>query len=172
MFHSRMKKRIPYDSEIVNFIHRWLQLDKQQFDTPHQYHALCVRIHDCCCLNYFGIKLIRNKIPGHKPHTWANSLNKDLRRDILDDATMGLTPVPQVLQNSRSATKVDSPNTKQTRKPNKDLRNDILDDATIGPPPVPKIPVEQVVHMSTRSTTVSSPTTKQKRNFIDISFHT
>ena len=68
---------------------------------------------------------------------------------------MGLTPVPQVLHNSRRSTKVDSPNTKQTRKPNKYLRSDILDDETVGPTPVSK-----VLHKSGSATKVDFPNTK------------
>ena len=105
MFHSCIKKRIPYDSEIVNFVHRWIQIDHKMFNTPQQYHALCVRIHDCVCLIYFGIKLVRNKIPGHKPHSWKNQLNQDTRDEILDDPTIGLTPVQQDFCKKYSITK-------------------------------------------------------------------
>ena len=105
MFHSCIKKRIPYDSEIVNFVHRWLQIDQKMFDTPEQYHTLCVRIHDCACLIYFGIKLVRNKIPGHKPHSWQNRLNQDTRHEILDDPTLGLTPVQQDFRKKNAITK-------------------------------------------------------------------
>ena len=54
---------------------------------------------------YFGIKLVRNKIPGHKPTSWQHNLNQDTRDEILQDPTVGLTPVQQDFRKKSSQKK-------------------------------------------------------------------
>jgi len=100
MFHGKTMERIPYDSEIDHFLHRWLAVEIRNFNNIADYDSLCMKIHDSCALVYFGVKMIRKNNPRTK-NNWSKKLTSD-EKEVFNDYSLTLhnTPKPVPKRNT------------------------------------------------------------------------
>ena len=92
MFHGKTMERIPYDSEIDFFLHRWLAIENRSFNNPLEYDALCMKIHDSCALIYFGVKMIRRNEP--EKNSWSRKLSPE-EKEVFTDYSLTLHRNPK-----------------------------------------------------------------------------
>ena len=96
-FHCKTVGRIPYDSEIVHFLHQYLNITPSSFinslgqDDVALFNTLLMRIHDSCCTGLFRIKLIRENKPSNGKHSWKKHLTRE-EKEVFGDPNLKLRP--------------------------------------------------------------------------------